>query len=77
MFLPFCQILLSSFACLNIICLQNPNALDSKVLLDFDHVKNSLKVDDEGKLKILFLKISFRVFLPFYHCNLFSFSSQS
>lgn len=30
--------------------LQNPNALDSKVLLDFDHVKNSLKVDDEGML---------------------------
>ena len=31
--------------------LQNPNALDSKVLLDFDHVKNSLKVDDEGMLQ--------------------------
>lgn len=29
---------------------QNPNALDTKVLLDFDHVKNSLKVDDEGML---------------------------
>ncbi|KAI9078131.1 hypothetical protein K1719_039899 [Acacia pycnantha] len=26
---------------------QKPNALDSKVLLDFDHVKNNLKVDDE------------------------------
>lgn len=30
--------------------LQNPNALDSKVLLDFDHVKNNLNVDDEGML---------------------------
>lgn len=29
--------------------LQNPNTLESKALLDFDHVKNSLKVDDEGK----------------------------
>lgn len=29
--------------------LQNPNNLESKALLDFDHVKNSLKVDDEGK----------------------------
>lgn len=35
--------------------LQNPSALDSKVLLDFDHVKNSLKVDDEGELQIFFL----------------------
>lgn len=35
--------------------LQNPNALDSKVLLDFDHVKNSLKVDDEGKHLVSFL----------------------
>lgn len=31
----------------DIITIQNPNALDSKVLVDFDHVKNSLKVDDE------------------------------
>lgn len=31
--------------------LQNPNALDSKVLLDFDHVKHNLKVDDEGMLQ--------------------------
>jgi len=29
---------------------QNPNALDDRVLLDFDHVKNDLKVDDEGML---------------------------
>ncbi|KAL2348309.1 hypothetical protein Fmac_002309 [Flemingia macrophylla] len=34
----------------DLITIQNPNALDSKVLLDFDHVKNSLKVDDEGML---------------------------
>ncbi|KAH7845300.1 hypothetical protein Vadar_000409 [Vaccinium darrowii] len=27
--------------------IQNPNALDTKVLVDFDHVKNSLKLDDE------------------------------
>ncbi|MQL70205.1 hypothetical protein Taro_002516, partial [Colocasia esculenta] len=32
--------------------LQNPNALDTKVLLDFDHVKNSLKVDDEDLQKM-------------------------
>ncbi|KAA8531568.1 hypothetical protein F0562_006277 [Nyssa sinensis] len=31
----------------DLITIQNPNALDSKVLLDFDHVKNSLKLDDE------------------------------
>lgn len=31
--------------------LQNPNALDSKVLVEFDHVKNSLKIDDEGELE--------------------------
>ncbi|GMY11908.1 peptidyl-prolyl cis-trans isomerase CYP65 [Fagus crenata] len=31
----------------DLITIQNPNALDSKVLLDFDHVKNSLKIDDE------------------------------
>ena len=30
--------------------LQNPNALDSKVTLEFDHVKKGLKVDDEGQL---------------------------
>lgn len=29
--------------------LQNPNALDSKVLSDFDHVRNNLTVDNEGK----------------------------
>lgn len=29
--------------------MQNPNALDSKVLLEFDHVKNDLKLEDEGK----------------------------
>ncbi|XP_057975282.1 peptidyl-prolyl cis-trans isomerase CYP65 [Malania oleifera] len=31
----------------DLITIQNPNALDGKVLLDFDHVKNSLKLDDE------------------------------
>ncbi|XP_043713673.1 peptidyl-prolyl cis-trans isomerase CYP65 [Telopea speciosissima] len=31
----------------DLITIQNPNALDSKVLIEFDHVKNSLKVDDE------------------------------
>lgn len=31
----------------DLITIQNPNALDTKVLLDFDHVKKSLKVDDE------------------------------
>ncbi|BBH05893.1 plant U-box 49 [Prunus dulcis] len=31
----------------DLITIQNPNALDSKVLVEFDHVKNSLKIDDE------------------------------
>ncbi|XP_038684064.1 peptidyl-prolyl cis-trans isomerase CYP65-like isoform X2 [Tripterygium wilfordii] len=31
----------------DLVTIQNPNALDSKVTLDFDHVKKSLKVDDE------------------------------
>ncbi|KAF8410229.1 hypothetical protein HHK36_002752 [Tetracentron sinense] len=31
----------------DLITIQNPNALDSKVLVDFDHIKNSLKLDDE------------------------------
>ncbi|CAL9148590.1 unnamed protein product [Musa hybrid cultivar] len=31
----------------DLITIQNPNTLDSKVLSGFDHVKNSLKVDDE------------------------------
>ncbi|KAJ7952754.1 Peptidyl-prolyl cis-trans isomerase [Quillaja saponaria] len=36
----------------DLITIQNPNALDSKVLLDFDHVKNNLKADDEELKKI-------------------------
>ncbi|KAJ0045280.1 hypothetical protein Pint_05128 [Pistacia integerrima] len=31
------------------ITIQNPNALDNKVTLDFDHVKKGLKLDDEGE----------------------------
>lgn len=31
----------------DLITIQNPHALDTKVLVDFDHVKNSLKLDDE------------------------------
>ncbi|KAF5736228.1 peptidyl-prolyl cis-trans isomerase CYP65 isoform X1 [Tripterygium wilfordii] len=31
----------------DLIVIQNPNALDSKVTQDFDHVKKSLEVDDE------------------------------
>ncbi|QCD79611.1 Ras-related C3 botulinum toxin substrate 1 [Vigna unguiculata] len=34
----------------DLITIRNPNALDDRVLLDFDHVKNDLKVDDEGML---------------------------
>lgn len=30
------------------VCEQNPNALDSKALPNFDHVKNGLQLDDEG-----------------------------
>lgn len=36
----------------DIITIQNPNALDSKVLVDFDHVKKNLKVDDEELKKM-------------------------
>lgn len=36
----------------DLIILQNPSALASKALLDFDHVKNSLKVDDEETKKM-------------------------
>ncbi|XP_057481551.1 peptidyl-prolyl cis-trans isomerase CYP65-like isoform X1 [Actinidia eriantha] len=36
----------------DLITIQNPNALDSKVLVDFDHVKNSLKLDDEELQKM-------------------------
>lgn len=52
--------------------LQNPNALDSKVLVEFDHVKNGLKIDDEGELEAFFfnhhwsavLFFSFQFWLP-------------
>ncbi|KAL4369190.1 hypothetical protein GQ457_05G007780 [Hibiscus cannabinus] len=37
-----------SFTKEDIITIQNPNAIDSKVTLDFYRVKNSLKVDDEN-----------------------------
>ncbi|KAJ0982133.1 hypothetical protein J5N97_010388 [Dioscorea zingiberensis] len=36
----------------DLVTIQNPNALDTKVLLDFDHVKNSLKLDDEDLKKM-------------------------
>lgn len=36
----------------DLITIQNPNALDSKVLYDFDHVKHNLKVDDEELKKL-------------------------
>ncbi|KAK6923958.1 Cyclophilin-type peptidyl-prolyl cis-trans isomerase domain [Dillenia turbinata] len=36
----------------DLITIQNPNALDTKVLVDFDHVKNSLKLDDEDLKKM-------------------------
>lgn len=36
----------------DIITIQNPNALDSKVLVDFDHVKKNLKVEDEELKKM-------------------------
>ena len=45
--------------------LQNPNALDSKVLVDFDHVKNSLKLDDEGELYILSFLLRYRTLFLF------------
>ncbi|KAG8384273.1 hypothetical protein BUALT_Bualt04G0101300 [Buddleja alternifolia] len=36
----------------DLITIQNPNALDSKVLVDFDHVKKNLKIDDEELKKM-------------------------
>ncbi|KAJ4823323.1 cytochrome P450 monooxygenase 65 [Turnera subulata] len=36
----------------DIITIQNPNALDTLVTLDFDHVKHGLKVDDEELKKM-------------------------
>lgn len=36
----------------DIITIQNPNAIDSKALLNFDHVKKNLKVDDEELTKM-------------------------
>ncbi|OVA11855.1 Cyclophilin-like peptidyl-prolyl cis-trans isomerase domain [Macleaya cordata] len=36
----------------DLITIQNPNALDSKVLVEFDHIKNNLKLDDEELKKM-------------------------
>uniref|UniRef100_A0A2P2KED0 Cyclophilin-10 n=1 Tax=Rhizophora mucronata TaxID=61149 RepID=A0A2P2KED0_RHIMU len=36
----------------DLITIQNPNALDSKLTFEFDHVKNDLKVDDEDMKKM-------------------------
>lgn len=36
----------------DLITIQNPNALDAKVLVEFDHVKNSLALDDEDLNKM-------------------------
>ncbi|PIA29341.1 hypothetical protein AQUCO_06000004v1 [Aquilegia coerulea] len=36
----------------DLITIQNPNALDTKVLVEFDHVKNSLTLDDEELRKM-------------------------
>lgn len=36
----------------DLITIQNPNSLDTKVTLDFDHVKKGLKVDDEELRKM-------------------------
>ncbi|KAK6923147.1 LOW QUALITY PROTEIN: Cyclophilin-type peptidyl-prolyl cis-trans isomerase domain [Dillenia turbinata] len=37
----------------DLMTIQNPNALDMKVLLNFDHVKNSLKLEDEDLKKMI------------------------
>ncbi|XP_073131722.1 peptidyl-prolyl cis-trans isomerase CYP65 isoform X2 [Henckelia pumila] len=36
----------------DLITIQNPNLLDSKTLVDFDHVKKNLKIDDEELKKM-------------------------
>ncbi|XP_021908219.1 peptidyl-prolyl cis-trans isomerase CYP65 [Carica papaya] len=41
-----------TFAKEDLITIQNPNALDIRVTLEFDHVKHSLKVDDEELKKM-------------------------
>ncbi|KAI3717054.1 hypothetical protein L1987_68378 [Smallanthus sonchifolius] len=37
----------------DIITIQNPNTIDNKALVDFDHVKKNLKVDDEEHMKMV------------------------
>lgn len=51
--LPSMNIMIYEAVLICLVFLQNPNALDSKVTLDFDHVKKGLKLDDEGKLVAL------------------------
>ncbi|QCD94699.1 peptidyl-prolyl cis-trans isomerase-like 2 [Vigna unguiculata] len=46
----------------DLITIQNPNSLDDRVLLDFEHVKNDLKVDDEGRGPEMLLYFKFRIF---------------
>lgn len=41
-----------------VLVLQNPNAVDSKVTVEFDHVKNGLKIDDEGLMQFFFIQPS-------------------
>eukprot|EP00252_Welwitschia_mirabilis_P025552 TRINITY_DN8027_c0_g1_i3.p1 TRINITY_DN8027_c0_g1~~TRINITY_DN8027_c0_g1_i3.p1 ORF type:complete len:589 (+),score=152.53 TRINITY_DN8027_c0_g1_i3:302-2068(+) len=48
---PFCKE--------DLITIQNPNALDAKVVTDFDHVKKDLKIDDEEMEKMK--DISYRI----------------
>ncbi|XP_076902507.1 peptidyl-prolyl cis-trans isomerase CYP65-like [Bidens hawaiensis] len=36
----------------DVITIQNPNTIDNKTLVDFDHVKKNLKVDDEEHMKM-------------------------
>ncbi|EOA13112.1 hypothetical protein CARUB_v10026122mg [Capsella rubella] len=36
----------------DLITIQNPNAVDSKITVEFDHVKNGLKIDDEELKKM-------------------------
>lgn len=57
-----------------LLLIQNPNALDAKVLLDFDHVKNSLKLDDEGENLNWAYPEKFTAFSPDYEAIFIPFS---
>lgn len=57
--------------------LQNPNELDSKVTLEFDHVKKGLKVDDEGNNLVTIVQLVVGFCFDIYDHYSFSFKCQN